>query len=350
MSLEIIMNMVFFGNSIREYVISLLTFAISLIVIKIFRNIILKRLEKRAEKTSTTIDDFIIGLIQKICLPLAYAGAVILSLNILTLDTLFKKVLDILGMAFLTIFVSRLFVMLMGYSFKAYWVKRVGNAELEKSLEGILKIIKVLIWGLAVIFFLDNIGFKISTVIAGLGIGGVAVALAAQAILKDLFSYFSILFDRPFEVGDFIIVGDYMGTVENIGVSTSRIRSLTGEQLIFSNTDLTGSRLRNYKRMDRRRVLFKLGVTYETPLVKLKEIPVIIENIIKNTNETTFDRAHFSSYGDFSLIIEVVYYVDSADYNKYMDIQQKINFVIKEEFEKRGINFSYPTQTIYLEK
>ena len=197
---------------------------------------------------------------------------------------------------------------------------------------------------------MDNLGFKISTVIAGLGIGGVAVGLASQAILKDLFSYFSIIFDRPFEVGDFIIIGEYLGSVEHIGAKTTRIRSLSGEQLIFSNTDLTDSRVRNYKRMEKRRVLFRLGVVYQTSLKQLKEIPGIIETVIKNVNDTIFDRAHFLSYGDFSLVFEIVYYVIGADYNKYMDIQQQINFAIKEEFERKGIEFAYPTQTLFVQK
>ncbi|MFC1599390.1 mechanosensitive ion channel family protein, partial [Candidatus Omnitrophota bacterium] len=213
-----------------------------------------------------------------------------------------------------------------------------------------LSVSKFLIWGLAIIFFLDNLGFKVSTVIAGLGIGGVAVALAAQAVLGDLFSYFAIIFDRPFEIGDFIIIGEYLGTIEHIGVKTTRIRSLGGEQLVFSNTDLTNSRVRNYKRMQKRRVVFKLGVTYQTSLDQLKAVPGIIEKAIKSIDNTTFDRAHFLSYGDFSLVLEVVYYVLTGDYNKYMDIQQSINFAIKEEFEKRGIEFAYPTQTLYVNK
>ena len=203
---------------------------------------------------------------------------------------------------------------------------------------------------MAAAFFLDNMGFEISAVIAGLGIGGIAVALAAQTILKDLFSYFSILFDRPFEIGDFIIIGEYLGTIEHIGIKTTRIRSLGGEQVILSNTDLTSSRVRNYKRMDKRRVLFKLGVTYQTSLEQLKAIPGIIKNAIENVEDTIFDRAHFFSYGDFSLVFEVVYYVKSRDYNKYMDIQQEINFAINEEFKNRDIEFAYPTQTLYLNK
>lgn len=176
------------------------------------------------------------------------------------------------------------------------------------------------------------------------------MAIAAQTLLKDFFSYFSIVFDRPFKRGDFIIIGDYMGTVEYIGIKTTRLRSLGGEQLIFSNTDLTDSRVRNYKFMEKRRVLFRFGVTYETSLSRLKEIPKIIEAIIKDTKDTVFDRAHFFSYGDFSLIFEVVYYVIGPDYNKYMDIQQDINLAIKAEFEKKGINFAYFTQMLNVQK
>jgi small-conductance mechanosensitive channel len=233
---------------------------------------------------------------------------------------------------------------------ETHWLKKEVDETKKRDVKGIVPIIKVVIWSIGIIFLLDNLGFKINTVIAGLGIGGIAVALAAQALLGDLFSYFSILFDRPFEIGDFIIVGDYLGTIEHIGIKTTRIRSLSGEQLVFSNTDLTNSRVRNYKRMQKRRVVFQLGVTYQTTLQQVKEIPQIITDVIKNVNDTVFDRAHFSSYGDFSLNFETVYNVLSSDYNKYMDIQQEINFAIKEEFEKRGIEFAYPTQTLFMEK
>lgn len=345
-----ITEQMFLGNRLLDYIIFLLIFLGALIVIKIFRSIILKHLKKWAEKTATTVDDFLIGTLEKIILPLLYFGAFYLSINILVLAPMLEKIINILGVAVLTLFTARLITEIIGYGFKFYWSGRSKDASLERSLKGILGVVKVIVWGLAIVFFLDNLGFKISSVIAGLGIGGVAVALAAQAVLKDLFSYFSIIFDRPFEVGDFIIVGEYLGAVEYIGIKTTRIRSLGGEQLIFSNTDLTDSRVRNYKRMEKRRVVFRLGVTYQTPQDKLKQIPKIVENIIKNVKDTMFDRAHFFSYGDFSLIFEVVYYVLGSDYNKYMDTQQEINFGLKEELEKQGVEFAYPTQTIYVNK
>jgi len=340
----------FLGNRILDYLICVTLFIAAFIVIKIFRHFLLKRLQKWAEKTATTLDDFLIRIIRKILVPLAYFGAFYLSVNTLNLDPLLKKAIDTLGVAVLTLFAVRLAIALINYGVDLYLTKRGKDTALKRSMDGILRVIKVAIWGLAIVFFLDNLGFKISAVIAGLGIGGVAVALAAQAVLGDLFSYFSILFDRPFEIGDFIITGEYLGTIEHIGVKTTRIRSLSGEQLIFSNSDLTNSRVRNYKRMEKRRVLFKLGVTYQTTVEQVKAIPVMIEKIIKNVNDTIFDRAHFFSYGDFALIFEIVYYIKGANYNKYMDIQQEINFAIKEAFEAKGIEFAYPTQTLYVSK
>ena len=341
---------VIFKNSILDYLICLCLFLISIFIIRMFRIFILFRLKRWAERTATTLDDFLIGIFQNCLLPLLYFGAFYLCIRTLILNPTLSRVIDILGLILLTIFAIRSLIAVINYGLQIYWLRSQKDISQERSFQGILKIIKIVVWGLGIVFLLDNVGFKISTVIAGLGIGGVAVALAAQAILGDLFSYFSIFFDRPFEIGDFIIVGEFLGTIEHIGIKTTRIRSLGGEQIVFSNADLTNSRMRNYKRMDRRRVVFHLGVTYQTSLKQLKLIPRIITDVIKNTEDTVFDRAHFFSYGDFNLIFEVVYYVLSRDYNKYMDIQQAINFAIKEKFEKHGIEFAYPTQTLHISK
>jgi len=348
--MENILKQIFLGNRVLDYIICVVAFLLCLAVIKILKYFVLKKLKKWAERTATTLDDFLLNLIDKTTIPFLYFGAFYMSMNFLSLAPHLDKLITTSGVGILTFFVVKLSLKLIDYGCQTYWQKSGRSEVLEQSLKGILKVIRITIWGIAVVFFLDNLGFKISAVIAGLGIGGVAIALAAQAVLKDLFSYFSIIFDRPFEIGDFIIVGDLLGTIEHVGIKTTRIRSLGGEQLVFSNSDLTDSRLRNYKRMKKRRVVFKLGVVYQTPLKELKKIPTLIENIVKNTSDTAFDRAHFFSYGDFSLIFEVVYYVLGSDYNKYMDIQQKINFAIKEEFEKIKVEFAFPTQTIHLEK
>lgn len=344
-----ILNRVFLGNSVREYLVFLLIFAGGLIAVGILKRIVLRRFRKYAEKTKTKIDDFVVAAISKKVIPLLYFGVFYAGVRNLALNQGIVKIIRAAGIALLTVFIVQIAITVITSALKTFWTKKRGSAG-EEGISGMLTTVNIIVWSAALIFFLDNIGFKISTVLAGLGIGGVAIALAAQALLGDLFSYYAIFFDRPFEIGDFIIVGDLMGVVEHIGVKTTRIRSLGGEQLIFSNKDLTNSRVKNYKRMEKRRVVFKLGVTYETPLEKLKEIPPMVAAVIKNIEETVFDRAHFSSYGAFSLMYEVVYYVIGGDYNKYMDIQQKINLSIKEEFEKRKIDFAYPTQLVYVNK
>ncbi|MDZ7764472.1 MAG: mechanosensitive ion channel family protein [Melioribacteraceae bacterium] len=171
---------------------------------------------------------------------------------------------------------------------------------------------------------------------------------AAQAILGDLFSYFVIYFDRPFELGDFVVFDDKIGVIEKIGIKSTRIRTLRGEMLVTSNSNLTNAHLHNFKQMERRRVTFKVGVVYQTKADQLTEIPKIIKQIIDDNELATFDRAHFFQYADFSLDFETVYYVETNDYIKYMDAQQEINLKIYKEFEERGIEFAYPTRTLYM--
>lgn len=208
---------------------------------------------------------------------------------------------------------------------------------------------KILIWSIVFLLILDNLGVNITALVAGLGVGGIAVALALQTILGDLFASLSIVLDKPFVVGDFLIVADLMGAVEYVGLKTTRLRSLSGEQLVFSNSDLLNSRIRNYGRMFERRVVFKIGVTYQTPRETLIKIPIIIREAIEQQDMTRFDRSHFMEYGNSALVFESVYYVLGSDYNIYMDIQQAINLRIHERFEEEDIEFAYPTQTLFIQ-
>ncbi|MDP8216878.1 MAG: mechanosensitive ion channel family protein [Candidatus Kaelpia imicola] len=345
-----ILNRVYLGNSVLDYVIALAILLIGVVIVRVFKIVALHRLKKLAQKTQTTFDDFLVLVIGKVALPLFYLASFYFALAALNLTAQVQGAVNKVFLAIVVFSIARFVDLLVIYGFTNYLKKYGQNIALEKSLNTTLKIIKLIIWALAIIFFMDNLGFKISAIIAGLGVGGIAIGLAAQAVLKDLFSYFSITFDRPFEVGDFIIVGDLLGTVEYIGAKTTRIRSLGGEQLIFSNTDLTDSRIKNYKRMEQRRVLFQFGIVYQTPYEKLQQIPGIVKNIIESVEDALFDRTHFSSYANSSLLFEVVYYVIGSDYNKYMDIQQEINLALFKEFESRAIEFAYPTQTLYINK
>lgn len=211
-------------------------------------------------------------------------------------------------------------------------------------------LIRVAVWAIVFLLVLDNLGINITALVAGLGVGGIAVALAAQSIISDLFASLSIVLDRPFVLGDFLAIDDYYGNVEKVGLKTTRVRSLSGEQLVFSNNDLLNSRIRNYGQMVERRIVFSIGVVYQTPHEKLEQIPSIIEDVIVKQELARFDRAHFRQYGDYSLNFEIVYYVESSDYKLYMDIQQAVNLEIFRRFAEAGIEFAYPTQTLYVER
>ncbi|MEO8314612.1 MAG: mechanosensitive ion channel family protein [Pseudomonadota bacterium] len=237
------------------------------------------------------------------------------------------------------------------------WIerRRRRSATLEdRAVAGSLGVIgfvvRVLIWSIVGLLVLDNVGIDVTALVAGLGIGGIAVALAAQNILGDLFASLSITFDKPFIVGDFLIVDDYLGSVDHIGVKSTRLRSLSGEQIVLSNADLLKSRVRNYGRMIERRIVMAHNVTYDTPVDLLEEIPAMIRTIVEGTGGTRFDRSHFATHGAASLDFETVYYVLSPEYNRYMDIQQAINFAIHRQFAAKGIEFAYPTQRLYLSR
>ncbi|MFH1858377.1 MAG: mechanosensitive ion channel family protein [Candidatus Omnitrophota bacterium] len=340
-----------FGNTVEGYLVASIVFFSVLIGMRILKVVVFKRLQKLVRKTSTDLDDFIVGLLRHVD-PMAYF---FLGLYLATRSLILAKSIEqVLQIAFVLVVTYKAIQVLQ--EFCSFFLNRWAQATEKEDptsavvVRNINKVLRGVFWAAGIIFILDNLGINVSALVAGLGIGGIAVALAAQTVLGDTFSSFAILMDKPFKVGDFIIVGELMGTVEHIGFKTTRVRSLGGEQLIFSNTDLTNSRVRNYKRMETRRILFKIGVVYQTPVEKLKTIPRIVEAVIKEHELTQFDRAHFQSYGDFALIFEIVYYVLTPDYNKYMDVQHYINVRLKEQFEKEGIEFAYPTQQLYVTK
>ena len=226
--------------------------------------------------------------------------------------------------------------------------RSVHDAAGATSTAALGFVARVAVWLVIVLMILDNFGVNITTLVASLGIGGIAVALALQNVLGDLFSSLSIVLDKPFVIGDFISVDDISGTVEYVGLKTTRIRGLGGEQVVFSNSDLLGSRIRNYKRMETRRIVFGIGVTYEISKQQVLAIPGILREVVEAQPQARFDRAHFKAYGASSLDFEVVYIVKTPEYGVYMDVQQAINLALFERFADEGIDFAYPTQTVYL--
>lgn len=235
-------------------------------------------------------------------------------------------------------------------------LRRVSGAESPgaeqqgtlASIAGVRWVVLFAAYAIILLLALQNLGVNVTSLIAGLGIGGIAVALAIQNLLGDLFASLTISLDKPFVAGDFIIVGDEKGTVEQIGLKTTRVRSLSGEQLVFGNADLLSSRIRNYKRMNERRVVFGFGVVYATPPETLEQINTLVRSIVESQPNVRFDRCHFHRFGVSSLDFEVVYSINSPDYNTHMDVQQAIHLAIARAFIARGIEFAYPTQTLYI--
>ncbi|HSN82910.1 MAG TPA: mechanosensitive ion channel family protein [Polyangiales bacterium] len=339
----------YYGNELQAWLIALATTLGILIALRIIERILIARISKLTTKTTTIADDLVVGALRKtkltfLTIVAIFAGTVPLKLET-NLRGLLWKALVIATLVQAGIWISTaLQIWLENYR------KEETDGGARMTMNALSFIGRLVLWATIVLLVLDNLGVDVTALVAGLGIGGVAVALALQNILGDLFSSLSIVLDKPFVIGDFIMVGDLLGSVEHIGIKTTRVRSLSGEQLVFSNTDLLTSRIRNYGRMAERRVVFKIGVIYQTPADKLEKIPSIIRDAIEARDDTRFDRSHFASYGDFSLDFETVYYVLSADYNLYMDIQQAINLAIFRKFAEEQIEFAYPTQTLFLEK
>ncbi|MDV3352719.1 mechanosensitive ion channel family protein [Leptolyngbyaceae cyanobacterium CCMR0082] len=345
-----ILQKTFLGNTLEAYGISLLNIGVGIAIAHLLKRLILRRLKRWAKRTANTLDDQLVRLIERPTLWLLYLGFGYISLQNLTLYPTVAELLTVVGVIFATLLLLQLVGSVAEYSLRIYGFIHRDQPNMRQSLNALIPAVRVFLWAIGIVFVLDNLGFDISAVVTGLGIGGVAIALASQGILQDLFSYFSILLDRPFEIGDFIVVGDMSGTVQQVGIKTTRLQSLDGEQLILANTDLTASRIQNFQRMAQRRIAFNLGVTYETSKTQLELIPDILRHIIEGIPQVTFDRAHFASFGDSSLNYEVVYLVETNDYMVYIDVQQQMNLTIKEQFDKAGIEFAYPTQVLYLNR
>jgi small-conductance mechanosensitive channel len=348
--LEKQLESILLGNSLGDWLIALGALIVGLTLILAFKWIAVSRLETLAKKTATRLDDALALALRKTQSWILFFPLLFFASDWLELPAGLSRVLSILATVALFLQIG-IWLTVIADNLSRYSRQRAieKNAAAATSLSAVSFVSKLVIWSIVLLLTLDNLGIDVTTLVAGLGVGGIAVALAVQNILGDLFASLSIIVDKPFEIGDFIIIGEYLGTVENIGLKTTRIRSLGGEQIIFSNSDLLASRVRNYKRMQERRVVFSFGVLYQTTAEQLEAIPKILKEIIEGIESTRFDRAHFHKFGDSSLNFEVVYYIDSGDYNLYMDRQQAINLAMVKRFAEKSIVFAYPTQSLYVE-
>lgn len=337
-------------NTPDNWLSAVMAAGLFLLILYLLRSVALHRLKRFAGTTETVLDDFLVEVLSATRLLLASTVSIYIASLFLVLPSGLEKFVDrlVIGMMLLQcgFWVSRGLDFWLRHRLDQGEASEVGAREMTRSLLSFLG--RIVLWSLVALLILDNLGLNVSALVASLGIGGIAVALAVQNILGDLFASLSIAIDKPFVIGDFIIVDDLMGSVEHVGLKTSRIRSLSGEQIIFSNNDLLKSRIRNYKRMQERRVVFSIGVTYDTPESTLSEIPSMLRQAIEAQNNVRFDRAHFKGFGAFSLDFETVYYLLQPDYGLYMDVQQTINLSLVRTFAERQIEFAFPTQTLHI--
>ena len=341
---------VYWGNTVLAYLIAAGCIILAWLVLRLIKGKLISVLKALTSRTASHLDDALISITEKFILPYLYLVINYAIITQLVLSPRVSRVLDVAMLFISTWFGIRLINYLLQHSVQAYMKRRNEPLERTKQLNGILLVAKALVWIFGIVLLIDNLGYNVTTIIAGLGVGGIAIALAAQNILSDLFSYLVIFFDKPFEVGDFIITNGNFGTVEKIGIKTSHVRSPDGQQLVMPNAELVKSVIHNYKRLQRRRIVFRIGVVYSTPAEKLRNIPGWIRELISSLDLVTFDRTHFVSFGDSSLNYEIVYYLASSDYNVYMDTHHEVCLKIYEKFEHEQVEFAYPTQTIFLNK
>ncbi len=341
----------YFGLSqiVSEIIAFAVIFSLAIVIAWIGHSLFKRYLCRLAAKTETNLDDEILRNVRApifllaILFGLYYGSVGIASLQAYSGD--FATAFTVGEILVITFTITRINNVLV--SWYAEQSEKRGKQVSNHILFILKKVLQIVIYIFALVIILGVFGQNLSGVIVGFGVGGIAIALAIQNILSDALTAFSIYFDNPFEIGDFIVVGDYAGTVTKIGIISTRIQLLQGEELIISNKNLIATSVRNFKKLERRRIVFTVKVTYDTPIKKLKKIPKIIGKIINSTELAELDRIHFQQFGDFSLDFEVVYYITTGDYNKYMDIQQNINYEIIEEFDKEKIEMAYPTQKIF---
>jgi small-conductance mechanosensitive channel len=342
-------NTVFWGNTVTRWAIAAGVGVGIVLVLRVVAAVAASRLKKLAAVTETDIDDLIAELLDRtkvlfVLIVAVWAGSLTLTLSPVAQSRI--RAVLILGLLFQAGVwaTSLLNYFLVQYSKQA----REEDPTVATAMGAVGFLLRVAVWAITVLVALDTLGVDITALVAGLGVGGIAIALAVQNVLGDLFASVSIILDKPFVVGDFIVVGDLAGAVEHVGLKTTRIRSLSGEQLVVANSDLLSSRIRNFKRMEERRVVFEIGVVYGTGSGKLRKIPEIVRSAVESLENTRFDRSHFKTFGDSALIYETVYYMTVPDYAAYMDTQQAINLALYERFENEGLEFAYPTQTVFV--
>lgn len=340
----------FWNNTLFAYAFAACVFICIVVGFKIFERIILVKLKAFSKKTKNGVDDVLIDAMNEMGNVFYIAVGFYVAMQSLVLIPHVETGIRIIFLFVVTYEVIHALQIIIRFALRAYATREGENASSESMVHIGMLFARIVLWSVGLLFVLSNLGINITALAASLGIGSLAIALALQNILSDMFSSFSIYADKPFEIGDYIVIGADSGTVKKIGLKTTRITTLQGEELVVSNKELTTVRVQNYKKMKRRRVAFTFGVTYDTQKNKLERIPETVTSIISSIEHLEFDRCHFHEFGDSALLYDVVYYVDTREYSTYIDTRQEVNLQLFEAFEKEKIEFAYPTQTVHIVK
>jgi len=339
----------FYHNSVHAWLIAGIVFAVIGATLFIARTLLARRLAKVAARTSNTADDAIADLLRRTRYFFILAAAIAGASLFLDLPARALSVLRALGTIALILQLA-----IWGNGLITFWFRNYAERKADTdvasrtTIAAFSFVARAILWSMLLLVGLNRLGVDITALITGLGVGGIAIALAVQNVLGDVFAALAIVLDKPFVVGDAISVDTLSGTVENVGLKTTRIRSVNGEQLIFSNTDLLKSRIRNFKRMQERRVVLTIGVSYDTPPDTVARIPAMLREAVEAQERVRFDRSHFMSYGDSSLVFETVYFVLTADYLTFANTNQSVNLAVLRRFSAERIDFAFPTRTIVI--
>jgi small-conductance mechanosensitive channel len=340
----------FWDNTVLDWIKAAAIFISVFIVLKIVKNILVNKLSKIVEGTKSNFDDIFLKVVEQtkdlfLLLAGIYSGMQILNIP--------ESWQGITNKVFMVITALQTGLWLGG--FVNYMTSHREQEEADKQEKTAVHAFglfgKIIIWSIIAMVAIQNItGMKMDALITSLGIGGIAIGLAVQNILKDLFASLSIFLDKPFLVGDFIVVDDLSGTVQNIGLKSTRIMTLLGDEVIFSNSDLLESRIHNYRKMERRLVITKIGVATETPHAVLKELPSLFKKIIEGQENATFDRSNLAEFNDYTFDYEIVYHIESADFTLYMNTKEAIYLEIIKRLQEKNVSMPYPTQAVIVNK
>lgn len=349
-SLEIFTDTQLLGISIANWLLALSVMTLSFIVARAGIGFLLKNVRARAQKPDAYISHIAVEVLSSTSNTLLLLASILIGIGVLDLPERWLGRVSSLWFVVAALQVGLWANRAIALALMHYFARHSHTDIHQKSALATLSLwgAKVFLWAVVLLAMLSNLGVNITAFIASLGVGGIAVALAVQNILGDLFASLSIAVDKPFEVGDFIVVGSLAGTVEHVGLKTTRIRSLGGEQIVMANADMIGSTIQNYKRLQERRIVFDFRLTYDCSVDQVREVPKKVEEIIRRLKNARFDRSHFRSFGETSLEFETVYIVLDPSYNVYMDVQQTINLEIMEAFADMDVRFAFPSRTVYV--